>query len=603
MAKDHYTNLTVYRRLLHQARHHWLPMAGVCLLDLLATPLALLAPLPLKIAIDSVIGSDPLPRLLMAVVPEAVKRSGSRLLLLAAGLQVLIVVLMRLQDLGAYVLRTRTGEGLTLDFRARLFRHAQRLSLSFHDTKGTADSIYRIQYDAPSIQWVTMDGIVPIASAGAMLLAMLYVMARINTELAFVALALSPLVFTLGYLYDRRMRGQYIQAKETETRALKVIQEVLTAVRVVKAFGREDNEQERFVRHSREGVHARVRLAFAEAAIVLAVNVATAIGGAMILFIGIRDVRSGMLSLGELLMVISYLAQLYGPLETISSKFVHLQSSFASARRAFELLDEAPEVVELEHARRLRRASGAIEFRNVSFGYEHRNLVLRDVSFAIQAGTRLGVAGTTGAGKTTLANLLTRFYDPTAGQILLDGIDLREYNLADLRNQLAIVLQEPVLFSTSIAENIAYGRPSSSYEEIVRSSKLANGHDFIIRLPDGYQTQVGERGMTLSGGERQRISLARAFLKDAPILILDEPTSSVDMTTEAAIMEAMQRLMQGRTVFIIAHRPTMLGTCEAILIVENGRVVALRSDVSIAVKDALIIGGGGRVGRGTKADA
>lgn len=577
-----YTNLTLFRRLLGQARPYWLQIVGIFLLDLLATPLSLLTPLPLKIAIDSVIGSHPIPGFLDVLVPESVTGSAFRLLLLAASMQVFIVFVIRLRDLWGYVLRTRTGEGLTLRFRARLFRHVQRLSLSFHDSRGTPDSIYRIQYDAPSIQWVTMDGIVPVVSSALMLVTMIYVIARINLELALVALAVCPFVFTLGHAYDRRMRSRYINLKELESRALKVVHEVLTAVRLVKAFGREDSEEERFVHHSREGTRARIHLAFAEGVIVLAVNSVTAVGAALVLFIGIRNVQSGVLSLGGLLMVIAYLSQLYGPLETISSQFANLQSSLASSRRAFELLDEVPEVAERPHPRPLKRAAGAIEFRHVSFAYEQRNRVLRDVSFAIPPRTHLGIAGSTGAGKTTLVSLLIRFYDPTSGQILLDDVDLRDYKLADLRNQFAIVLQEPVLFSTSIAENIAYARPEAGEEEILEAAKLANAHDFISRLPEGYQTQVGERGMTLSGGERQRVSLARAFLKDAPILILDEPTSSVDMRTETAIMEAMERLMQGRTVFIIAHRPTMLGTCDAILIVENGQLAAMGSDVSTA---------------------
>ena len=281
----------------------------------------------------------------------------------------------------------------------------------------------------------------------------------------------------------------------------------------------------------------------------------------------------------------SYLAQLYAPLKTISKSAATLQSSLASAERAFALLDEAPDVVERPNAGRLLRASGAVAFHNVSFAYNGGAPVLHDVSFDIRPGTRVGIMGMTGAGKTTLVSLLTRFYDPTAGQILLDGVDLRDYKLADLRNQFAIVLQEPVLFSTSIAENIAYARPDASEEEIIEAAKAANAHEFIVSLPQGYETLVGERGMRLSGGERQRISLARAFLKDAPILILDEPTSSVDMKTEAAIMEAMERLMQGRTAFIIAHRLSTLTNCDVLLKIENGRLFDVTSDVSKAIRD------------------
>jgi ATP-binding cassette subfamily B protein len=253
-------------------------------------------------------------------------------------------------------------------------------------------------------------------------------------------------------------------------------------------------------------------------------------------------------------------------------------------------------VAERPDAQRLKRARGEIEFRNVSFAYDRENLVLQDLSFRIPAGTRLGIAGRTGSGKTTLASLVTRLYDPTKGQILLDGVDLRDYQLADLRNQFAIVLQEPVLFSTTIAENIAYGRSEASEEEIIAAARAANAHDFIVELPDGYQTVVGERGMRLSGGERQRISLARAFLKDAPILMLDEPTSSVDVKTEATIMEAMQKLMMNRTTFMIAHRLSTLEGCDIQLEIQDGRLVRYES-ISPAIPEARLgryaVAGGG----------
>ena len=279
-----------------------------------------------------------------------------------------------------------------------------------------------------------------------------------------------------------------------------------------------------------------------------------------------------------------------------------MQSHLASAERAFALLDESPDVIERPHARSLVRASGALAFRHVSFAYETERPVLRDISFEVQPGTCLGIAGTTGAGKTTLVNLFTRFYDPTAGEILLDDVDLRDYKLADLRDQFALVLQEPVLFSTSIAENIAYARPSASESDIIAAAKAANVHDFISRLPQGYETLVGERGMRLSGGERQRISLARAFLKDAPILILDEPTSSVDVKTEAAIVEAMERLMHGRTTFIITHRVSALQHCDFILRIERGRVVSLKSVASRAESEALVSQGTDAASHGSKAN-
>jgi ATP-binding cassette subfamily B protein len=291
-----------------------------------------------------------------------------------------------------------------------------------------------------------------------------------------------------------------------------------------------------------------------------------------------------------MLLIMSYLSQLYSPLKTISRKIASIQSHLASAERAFIVLDEAPDVCEKRKAKPILRSLGAVAFRDVSFSYEKENQVLRSISFDVPPGTRVGIAGRTGAGKTTLMSLLSRFYDPSVGQILLDDVDLREYRVDDLRNQFGIVLQEPVLFSTSITENIAYARPNALQEEIMEAAKAANAHDFIINLPNGYNTLVGEAGMRLSGGERQRVSLARAFLKDAPILILDEPTSSVDMKTESVIIEAMERLMKGRTTFMIAHRLSTLKNCDFLLVIENGRLIKKTWDVSAAV-NALLTGG------------
>jgi len=597
-----YTDFTLYRRLLRQAQPYWPHIGGIFLLGLLSSPLALLTPLPLKIAVDSVLGFQPLPAFLDALLPAVVTRSDIAMLGLAAGLLVTITLLSHLQELADSSLRSYTGEKLVLRFRAQLFRHIQRLSLSYSDSRGTSDSTYRIQYDAPAIQSIAIDGAIPFITAGLTLAGMIYVTARIDWQLALIALAVSPILFLVSQVYRRRLRQRSREVKKLESSALSVVQEVLAAIRVVKAFGQEDREQERFVRRSSEGVQARIQLALAEGGFGLLVGLTTAVGTAVVLFIGIRHVQSGVLTLGELLLVMGYLSQLYGPLKTISKKAASLQSHLASAERAFSLLDEAPDVIERPKAQPLTRAAGVVVFRNVSFAYERDHPVLYDISFEIPVGTRVGISGATGAGKTTLVSLLTRFYDPTAGQILLDGVDLRDYKLADLRNQFAIVLQEPVLFSTSITENIAYARPGASDHEIIAAAQAAGAHEFIVRLPQGYETLVGERGMRLSGGERQRIALARAFLKDAPLLILDEPTSSVDLETEAAIMEAMERLMQSRTSFMIAHRPSTLANCDALLKIESGQLVTWTADASTAVRGVLAVGGRDLALRGSKTD-
>jgi ATP-binding cassette, subfamily B, bacterial len=585
MATTRASQQTLSRRLLRQVWPYWPYIAGIFLLDLVALPLALLGPVPLKIAVDTVVGSQPLPPLLRGLLPDPATHAKLLLLGVAAGLLVCIVFLTHLQALGSYVLRTHTGEWLTLHFRALLFRHVQRLAFAFHDARGTADTIYRIQYDAPSIQWLTIHGVIPLLTSAITLLSMIYVTACLDWQLALVAMSIIPFLMAIPKIYDQRMRGQYTSVKELESSSLGIVHEVLTALRVVKAFGREDHEQERFVAQSTAGMGARIRLAFAESAFGLLSNVITAIGTALVLYLGVRSVLSSRLTLGELLMVIAYLTQLYGPLNAIGDKIISLQPYVASIKRAFELLDEVPDVAERPQARPLKRATGAIEFRGVGFAYEGQNLVLDGISFAIEAGTRLGIAGRTGAGKSTLMSLLMRFYDPNRGQILLDGVDLRDYKLAELRNQFAIVMQEPVLFSTSIAENIAYARPGASFQDIVAAAKVANAHDFIVALPDGYDTLVGERGLRLSGGERQRIALARAFLKDAPILILDEPTSAIDVATEALIMEAMQRVMAGRTTLMIAHRLSTLEVCDARMVIEHGHLVEATGHIQVNVPE------------------
>ena len=591
MPAARYTTLTPYQRLLRQARPYWLHIMGILLLDLLSTPLALLTPLPLKIAVDSVLGSQPVPGFLEVLLPAAATRSNSAVLALAVGLTVAIALLSKFQELASAFLQTYAGEKLALDFQVQLFRHVQRLSLSYHDARGTADSTYRIQSDASAVRYIAIDGVIPFVTASVTLLSTLYVIFQLDWQLTLVALTISPVLFILSHTYRRCFRRQWREIKQLESSVLSVIQEALAALRVVKAFGQEDREQERFIGHSSKGMWARIRLTLTESSFSLLTGLTTTAGTAAVLFIGIYHVQSGILTLGQMLLVMGYLSQLYTPLRTIGRKVGILQSHLASAERAFSLLDEAPDVAERPNARPLTCASGAITFRNVSFAYAEDRLVIDKMSFEVSAGTRVGLVGTTGAGKTTLVSLLMRFYDPTDGQILLDDVDLRDYKLTDLRNQFALVLQEPVLFSTSIAANIAYARPGASYDEIIAAAKVANAHEFIVTLPRGYETQVGERGMQLSGGERQRIALARAFLKDAPILILDEPTSSVDVKTETGIMEAIERLMRGRTALIIAHRLSILKNCDLLLVIENGQPMAVRSDVSKAIREASMLGG------------
>jgi ATP-binding cassette subfamily B protein len=575
----------LYRRLLLEVRPYRLHLVGILLVTLLSPPLALLIPLPLKIAVDTVIGGHSLPPFLQRLLPSSATWSGDTMLIFIIGLTIGIALLSGLQRLVSSWLSTYTGEKLTFAFRTRLFRHVQRLSVSYHDSKGTADSTYRIQYCAPGIQWLAIDGVIPFIATGLTVLGMIYIIVVLDWQLAVIALAISPVLYMGARTFNPRLRNQWGQIWNLESSAFSVVQEALSSLRVVKAFGQEEREQERFMRHSSESFSARIRAAWSEGGFALLVAIMTAAGTAGVLYLGVKHVQAGSLTLGDLLLVMSYLTQLFGPLASLSEMTANAQRSLASAERAFALLDEEPDVIENSNGRPISRARGAVTFQDVCFAYNGDSPVLSGISFEIKPGTRVGIMGMTGGGKSTLVSLLTRFHDPTRGQIQLDGIDLRDYKLSDLRNQFGIVLQDSILFSTSIAENISYARPGASEAEIVEAAKAANAHEFITRLPAGYDTMVGERGMQLSGGQRQRIALARAFLKNAPILILDEPTSSIDIKTERQIIEVMERLSVGRTVFIIAHRLSTLKHCDVVLGIEQGRIVSIRSDVATALAD------------------
>lgn len=579
MKDSSYSDLQLFRRLMAIARPYW-PHIGVLLvLSLLSTPVALLSPVPLKIAVDSVLGSEPVPGFIRAVLPAAALESTTGLLVAAVALLILIALVRELRSLVHWWFSTYTGEKLVLRFREKLFQHVHRLPFTYHDREGTSSSLYRIQYDAPAIKWVAIEGVLPLVGSLFTVAGMVYVMVRIDWVLTLVALSVVPVLIGVTQVYRPRLRRQWTETKDRQSSAMSVVQEALSMIRVVKAFGQEQREQRRFSNVSRESIQAHLRAVLSEGTFSFVIGMVTAIGTAGVLLLGINHVRTGVVTLGNLLVVMSYLSQLYDPLRTIGQRVAELQSSLASAERTFTLLDRMPEVTERPDARPLERAEGRIEFESVSFGYEDEEKVLRDVSFEVAPGARVGIAGKTGAGKSTLVSLLPRFWDPDSGRISLDGTDLRDYRLDDLRHQYSIVLQEPVLFRASIAENIGYGRSGAVEAEIVEAARAANIHEFIANLPEGYETVVGERGMQLSGGERQRVSLARAFLKDAPLLILDEPTSSVDMHTEQDILEAMDRLMAGRTVFMIAHRLETLRGCDVLFVLEEGELVARTHNV------------------------
>jgi ATP-binding cassette subfamily B protein len=579
-SRSPYADWALQRRLLREIRPHGLHLAGLGLWSLLGTPIALLLPLPVQIAVDTAIGGRPLVEPLRSWVPDAWQRSTEGIVGLLAGIVVLATLLLHAHALASWAWTTWLGQRLALDWRARLFRHLQRLSLSFHDLRGTADSVYRVQSDAAAIQGYAVNGLVPLLTNLVKVVVMVAVVARIDAAIALVAVLGGPVVFLLTHLWRRRLRARWSDVRDRDSLAMAVVHETLGALRVVKAFGQEERERERYEQRAHEHVRASLRAVLAHGTFDLVTGLVLGVATAVVLAIGVLHVRAGELSAGSLLLVMGYLSMLFLPLRELGQRLGELNRSLASAERVYSVLDERPEAAERPDAVPIARARGAVTFEGVAFGYDRERPLFRGVTLAVPAGARVGIAGRTGSGKTTLLSLLPRFYDPTEGRILLDGLDLRDVRLADLREQFAIVLQEPVLFSTTVRENIAYGRPGATQAEIERAARDAGVHDAVLSFPQGYDTRVGERGLRLSGGERQRVSLARAFLRDAPVLILDEPTSSVDVATEAGIMEATQRLMEGRTTFLIAHRLSTLEGCDVRLEVADGRVLVRGHDLA-----------------------
>jgi ATP-binding cassette subfamily B protein len=573
----------LWKRLAELARPNLPHLSAILLLSFLSTPLSLLMPLPLKIAIDSVVGNQALPDWLRAITPAVVEGNKRNELFVAGGLLLAVAILASLQSLASWLLQTYTGEKLVHDLRAQLLWHVQRVSLAFHDRRGPTDTSYRIQHDAPAVQNILVQGLVPMITSVFGFGAMLLVTARISPRLAVIALLLSPVLFLLARHSSRKVRAGYDEVKQLDSSAMLVMHEALASLRAVKALGQEGYEDELFRRKSRMRMKEQVRLASIQASFHVLVGVTIAIGTAAALVVGVSLVTAGKITVGELLLVMAYMAQLYEPLRTISGKIPELQSSIVSAQRAFSLLDECPETPDSADSISFQKhVEGEVEFQHVDFQYTQGRRVLEDVSFKIPAGACVGIVGPSGSGKSTLINLLTRFYEPVSGRVLLDGLDLRNYKLADLRAQFSIVMQEPMLFSTSIAGNIAYARPNASRADIILAAQQANAHEFIEKLAGGYDSLIGEGASRLSGGERQRIAIARAFLKNSPLVILDEPTSAIDIHTEGRIMEAVEKLMRGRTTIMIAHRLSTLEKCDIVLVMRDGRLNMITNSLDAA---------------------
>ena len=568
-----HSNQALLKRVLRQARPYWLNIIGIFLLNLAAAPLALLAPIPLKIVVDNAFGKQPMPGAISFFFPEDFNFSFGTIVLIATILMILIELFSQLQGFISWLVQAYTGEKLVLSLRTVLFNHVQRLSLSYHDRTGVSDSLYRIQNDTTAIKNLVVSGLSPLLTSVVKLGGMLYVMTLLDWHFTLIAICVIPPLLLLARFSRTKLKDQWVEVKRSESAAMSVIHETLSALRVVKAFVREDHEEQRFVDRSNDALQNQVKVVRYSGIFDIGIGLVLATGTAFFLYYGTMYVQQGKITLGELILIMAYLGQFFAPLRTIIKQFTNMQSVFVGLERVYSLIDRQKDVEESPNAKRTNKIIGSIKFEDVSFEYSKGTPVLENISFEVKPGQQVGIMGSTGSGKTTLVNLLARFYEPSAGRIFVDGADIRDYKVADFRSQFSIVLQEPVLFSTTIEENIAYGKPTASKKEIHAAAKDAHAHEFISQLPAGYLSKVGERGMQLSGGERQRISIARAFLKDSPFLILDEPTSSVDIRTESLIMNATRKLMKAKTTFFITHRLDALSHCDLVIHLEKGKIV------------------------------
>ena len=568
-----YPNHSLLKRVVRQARPYWLNIIGIFLLNLAAAPLALLTPIPLKIVVDNAFGKQPMPGAISFFFPDDFVFSFGTIVLIATILMILIELFAQLQGFISWLVQAYTGEKLVISLRTVLFNHVQRLSLSYHDRTGVSDSLYRIQTDAAAIKNLVVSGLSPLITSVVKLAGMLYVMTILDWHFTLIAICVIPPLLLLARFSRTKLKDQWVEVKRSESAAMSVIHETLSALRVVKAFVREDHEERRFVDRSNDALQNQVKVVRYSGIFDIGIGLVLATGTALFLYYGTMYVQQGKITLGELILIMAYLGQFFAPLRTIIKQFTNMQSVFVGLERVYSLIDRQKDVEERPNAKRTNKIIGSIKFEDVSFEYSKGTPVLENISFEVKPGQQVGIMGSTGSGKTTLVNLLARFYEPSKGRILVDGADIRDYKVADFRSQFSIVLQEPVLFSTTIEENIAYGKPTAGKKEIHSAASDAHAHEFISQLPAGYLSKVGERGMQLSGGERQRISIARAFLKDSPFLILDEPTSSVDIRTESMIMNATRKLMKGKTTFFITHRLDALSHCDLVIHLEKGKIV------------------------------
>ncbi len=547
-------------------------LGAIALIGLAEIGLAMLAPWPLQIVVDHVLGARPLPAPLAASIPASIGGSAAALLVAVVVAGLLLQIAIELVRMAHTQLQVDTGQRIVYGLRRQLLAHLQALPLRHHVTSRPADSVYRLDADAHCVDDLVIGGMIPVTMAAINLGAMFAVLAYLDLTLALLALSVVPFLYLCLRYYSRAMIDRAERVKTLESNLIERSFDVLSAIAAVKSFVRERHELDRFTGAGEATMRARLRLTWQESLFAATLSAVTLAGTALVLVVGGLHVLEGTLTVGSLLVVIAYLAAVYNPMSAIAHTAGSLQQAVVSARRVREILAIAPERLDDPDALDASTVRGRLRFDDVSFSYNGRMAVLRDVSFEARPGEMVAIVGLTGAGKTTLANLVPRFFEPDRGRVLIDEVDVREYRLGSLRERIALVPQDPVLFAGTVADNIRYGRLDASDAEVRAAAEAAHLGVFVRRLPQGFETTVSET--TLSGGERQRLAIARALLKNAAILILDEPTSSVDAISEAAIVDALGRLRAGRTTIVIAHRLSTIRHADRILVLHESRVAA-----------------------------
>ena len=532
----------------------------------------LLQPWPLKLVLDGVLRSHPGHASVMRYIYALVGPNAMALLKFACLAVLAIAVLDGVCTYAEKYLTTSVGQWVTFDLRRAIYSHVQRLSLSYHDQKRTGDLISRITDDIDAIQSFIQSSLLSSLVNVVTLVGMVAVMFYLNWRFTVIALSVAPVLFAIVYSYTRRIKKAARAVRKKEGEITSVVEEVLSSIRVVKAFAREDYEVRRLEEESLESVELALRARSLKAKLTPLVGFVVAVGTSLVLWFGARLVLSGALTVGSLVVFILYLGKMYKPMQELSKMTDTYSKAAVGYERIQEVLETNREIKDSKRAIRAPRFRGKIEFEHVSFAYEPGRVILRDVSFRVQPGQVAAVVGPTGAGKSTIISLIPRFYDPASGVVKIDDVDIRRFRQKSMRQQISFVLQETLLFHSTVWQNIAYGKPEASRQEIMKAAEIANATEFIEKLPQGFNTVLGERGMTLSGGQRQRLAIARAVIRNAPILILDEPTTGLDSRSERLVLEALERLMQGKTSIVIAHRLSTIQQADVIFVVQDGGI-------------------------------